>query len=828
MPTLPIENVLPELRRALASNTNAVLSADPGAGKTTRVPVALLDESWLSGKKIIMLEPRRLAAQRAAAYMAQQRGEKVGETIGYRIRGESRVSSRTRIEVVTEGILTRMLQSDQSLPDVGLVIFDEFHERSIHADLGLAFALDAQQHLRNDLRILVMSATLDGLAVAELLGKAPVIKSEGRAFPVETFYAQHEETDRLEQRVAAAILRALREQEGDILVFLPGRREIRRVDALLLKGNLPENVSVHLLYGEASPDKQQAALAPAILGNRKVILSTSIAETSLTIDGVRVVIDSGLSRNSHFDARRGMSGLVTTPVSRASADQRRGRAGRQQPGACYRLWTERQHTQLPQFARPEISVADLAPLALELAYWGDPKGESLRFLSPPPSANLSQARELLQRLGALDGNGTLTPHGRAMEELAVHPRLAHMLVRGKELGIGALACDVAALLEEADLLRGESDSDIDLYSRWYVLQHGGGRDRFALERARTQAKRLRGLIGVATEKSDVEKLGLLLALAYPERVGKQREAGGLYYRLAGGTGTVLPKGSLLAREPYLAIGDVDGVGNDVRVFLAAPLSEADIRTAFTDQLQSTEEVLWDEKTEAVIARRVTRFGGIELTTATVAPEPEKLVATLIDGIRQMGISVLPWTRDAESIRQRSEWLRSAGVTLDDWPDLSDQHLIDTLEQWLAPYLEGLTGKAHLKRLDMGRIIRAQFAHTQLRELERLAPTHLTVPTGSRIPLEYSSSSQPVLAVRLQEMFGETDTPAVCGGKVKVVLHLLSPAHRPLAVTQDLPSFWKNAYLEVRKDMRGRYPKHYWPENPLEAEPTKRSKRRSTK
>ncbi|MBX2992932.1 MAG: ATP-dependent helicase HrpB, partial [Bacteroidetes bacterium] len=814
MPTLPIENVLPELRLALASNTNAVLSADPGAGKTTRVPVALLNEPWLSGKKIIMLEPRRLAAQRAAAYMAQQRGEKAGETIGYRIRGESRVSSRTRIEVVTEGILTRMLQSDQSLPEVGLVIFDEFHERSLHADLGLAFTLDTQQHLRNDLRILVMSATLDGLEVSALLGSAPVIKSEGRAFPVETFYAQHEETGRLEQRVAAAIVRAVREQEGDVLVFLPGRREIRRVDALLLNGDLSENVSVHMLYGEAPPDKQQAALTPARKGSRKVILSTSIAETSLTIDGVQVVIDSGFSRSSSFNPRRGMSGLVTTPASQSSADQRRGRAGRQQPGVCYRLWTERQHVQLPRFPQPEISVADLAPLALELACWGDPKGETLRFLTPPPSAHLSQARELLQRLGALDGNGALTSHGKAMEELAVHPRLAHMLVLGKELGFGALACDVAALLEEADLLRGGTDADIDLFSRWLVLRKGGEGNRFAVERARSQVKRLRGILGILEKEADEGKLGLLLALAYPERVGKRRENGGLYYQLAGGTGAVLPQGSLLAREPYLAIGDVDGVGNDVRVFLAAPLSEADIRTAFADQLQSAEEVLWDEKTEAVIARRVTRFGAIELAAANIAPEPGKLTAALIDGIRQSGIGVLPWTRDAESIRERSEWLCSAGIVRHEWPDLSDTHLTEILEHWLAPYLQGSTSKAHLKRLDMSRILRAQFSHTQLSELERLAPTHLTVPTGSRIPLDYSGP-QPVLAVRLQELFGEPATPTVGGGKTKVVLHLLSPAHRPLAVTQDLPSFWKNAYIDVRKDMRGRYPKHYWPENPLE-------------
>jgi ATP-dependent helicase HrpB len=837
MAPLPIDNVLPELRAAFESHRSVVLSADPGAGKTTRLPLALLGEPWLLEKRIVMLEPRRLAAQRAAAYMAQQFGERAGETIGYRIRGDSKVGKKTRIEIVTEGILTRMLQDDAALTGVGLVIFDEFHERSIHADLGLALTLDVQENLRNDLRILVMSATLDGLAVATLLGDASVIKSGGRMFPVTTRYLDRPIDGPVERAVAANVLRALREEPGDVLVFLPGQREIRRVESLLgkemeslhversAKGG-ETNVAVHALFGDAPPEKQQAALALGPRGTRKVILSTSIAETSITIDGVRVVIDSGLSRSARFDPRRGMSGLVTGPVSKSSADQRRGRAGRQQSGACYRMWTDSQHAQLPPFAQPEIVVADLAPLALEMARWGDPKGEKLKFLDLPPGAHLSQAHDLLYRLGVLDDHDSLTDHGKAMSELPVHPRLAHMLIRGRQIGLGALACDVAALLEERDLLRGGHDNDIDLFSRWHVLQEGSGGDRLARERAQTQAARLRQLLNVKQERMPEDRLGVLLALVYPERVAKRRGARGERYQLANGTGAALPRGSLLAREQYLAIGDVDGVGSEVRIFLASPLSEEDVKEMFAHHLISTDEVRWDIREEMVVSRRVTRFGAIELSEASLAPVNEMMRQAMVEGIRELGLDALPWSKEALSVRARSEWLRMKGLVGTDWPDLSDEHLNETLERWLLPYLGGIVRRAHLEKLDMAKIIRAQFTYQQVRDLDRLAPTHLTVPTGSRIPLDYSMVEQPVLAVRLQEMFGETETPTVGGGKVKVLLHLLSPSHRPLAVTQDLPSFWKNAYIQVRKDMRGQYPKHEWPEDPMKARPTKRSKRRN--
>ena len=806
---------------------NVVLSAEPGAGKTTKAPPSLLNEEWLSGKKILMLEPRRLATQRSASYMASQLKENVGETIGYTMRGDRKVGKNTKIEVVTEGILTRMLQETPDIPDIGIIIFDEFHERSIHADLGLAFTLDVQKHLRQDLRILVMSATLDGVAISLLLGDAPIIESEGRVFPIVTHYLKKTSELFIEQRVISVIVSALKESDGDILVFLPGQREIRRVETLLAEKHNLDDVVVHTLFGEAFPKHQQAALSPALNGRRKVILSTSIAETSLTIDGVRIVIDSGLSRIPMFDPKRGMSGLVTVPVSKASADQRRGRAGRQAPGVCYRLWTEEQHENLPNYLPPEILSADLAPVALELARWGSSDGKSLSFLDPPPEHHLKQARTLLEELGALDAKGSLTKHGKVMADLPVHPRLAHMLLKGKELQLGALACDVAALLEERDLLRGVSDTDIDLFSRWHTLRKGDGRDRFAKERAESQALRLRQMLRVTDTNLKGDKLGLLLALAYPERVAKRREARGERYQLAGGTGAILPKSSMLAREEYLAIGDVDGVGNDVKVFLAAPITEKDIRMAFNEHLIESEEVFWDERQDMVVAQKVTRLEALELSKSHYTASGELVSKAMIEGIALLGLDVLPWTKDAKSLIERCEWLVKIGVIGDDFPGTSEKNLIATLSEWLSPYLSGITRRTQLERLDMNAIIRGMFSYKQLQEIDALAPAHIVVPTGSHIPLDYSVGEQPVLAVRLQEMFGETQTPTVAGGKVKVMLHLLSPAHRPLAVTQDLPSFWKNAYPDVRKDMRGRYPRHYWPDNPLEAEPTRRAKPRGT-
>ncbi|HEX4911767.1 MAG TPA: ATP-dependent helicase HrpB, partial [Permianibacter sp.] len=798
---LPIDAVLPTLLATLATSKRAVLSAAPGAGKTTRVPLALLeqqgpDADWLNGKQILMLEPRRLAAVRAAQYMAQQLGEAVGERVGYRIRGDSKVSAATRVIVVTEGILTRMLQDDPELSGVGIVLFDEFHERSLHADLGLALTLDVQDNLRDDLRVLVMSATLDGVAVAALLAQdgvlAPVVESQGRSFPVNTVYLGRNANSHLEPQVVSAIQKALKDETGDLLVFLPGQREIRRVQQVLDELALPE-VVVHALFGEASPAQQQAALAPAAAGTRKIILATAIAETSLTIDGVRIVIDSGLARVARFDPVRGMSGLVTVSVSQATAEQRRGRAGRQQSGVCYRLWPESQHLSLPRFPTPELLSTDLTPFALELAQWGVRDVASLRLLDAPPAAHLQQARDLLRQLGALDDNDGLTAHGRALARLPVHPRYGHMLVRGKELGLGALACDVAALLEERDILRGADRSDVDLHTRWLALVHGGAVDRGARDRARQQAKRLRGMLQLNQEADQDEHIGTLLALAYPDRIGRQRKSGerSLRYQLASGIGASLPDGSALAREPYLAVAEVDGVGADAKIFLAAALPAEQLESVFGDLIVTRDEVVWDSREQCVVARRRRALGQLVFSEQTIEAEPAARTAALLAGVRQLGLAVLDWSGAALQFRTRSEWLRHGGFAPADWPDLSDAALLATLETWLAPFVTGLRTRAQLASVDLLPALKSLFDYSQQQELDKLAPTHLTVPTGSRIALDYSWP-QPVLAVRIQEMFGERDTPRLAGGKAKVLIHLLAPGRQPLAVTQDLASFWQNA------------------------------------
>ena len=817
----PIDETLPLLSEALRTNRIVLLSAPPGAGKTTRVPIALLDSEWLAGKNLIMLEPRRLATQRAAHFMASLLKEKTGETVGYRIRGESLVSDRTRIEVVTEGILTRRFHHDQELPGVGLVIFDEFHERSIHGDLGLALAIDVQSHLRDDLRLLIMSATLDGVSISRLFDNAPVIESPGRAFPVQTHYLAFPERGPVEQRVARGVTKALMENQGDVLVFLPGMREIRRTSDLLFDSGLPPDVSLHTLHGDASPQSQHSALEPAAAGKRKIILSTSIAETSVTIEGVRTVVDAGLARSARFDARRGMQGLVTDSVSVATAEQRKGRAGRQSPGVCYRLWTAEEHLKLPPHPTPEILAADLAPLALDLALWGAPVGEGLQFLDPPPPHHLAQARALLHTLGALDTAGALTTHGKEMTALPVHPRLAHMILRSKEIGLGALACDVAALLEERDILG--SGNDIDLHSRWHAIHTKDRSEERTIERVVAQSRRLRRISTIHDNSTDDAKLGLVLSFAYPDRLAKRRGSEGKRYQLRNGTGAVLPEWSLLAREEYLAVADVDAEGTDVRILLAAPVAKEDIIEAYAEQIVFDEEVVWSPADEGVVARRFGRLGSILLEEKPMTPEGERVRLTVVDGIRQMGIASLPWDKASSALRDRSEWLRSSGFAGDDWPDLSDDHLLLTLDEWLGPFLKGVVRKSHLARLDMNTVLRAAFSYQQLKLLDSLAPPALTLPSGSIVRLTYTPKGPPILAVPLQEMFGQTNTPTVAGGRSKVLLHLLSPAGRPLAVTQDLPSFWANVYPDVRKQMRGRYPKHHWPEDPLAAQPTRRTK-----
>ncbi len=825
---LPIDAALPALLDALRQHDCCVLSAAPGAGKTTRVPLALLDAGFIHGR-ILMLEPRRLAAMRAAQYMAQQLGEKVGERVGYRIRGESKTSACTKIEVVTEGILSRMIQSDPELSGVGLIIFDEFHERSLHADLGLALARDVQKNWRTDpendsLKLLVMSATLDGVAVSNLLENAPVIDSEGRSFPVEVFYCGRDnsrtENAQLENQLTQVVLRAWREQSGDLLVFLPGQREIRRLQNMLADRDELRDAKIHLLYGEGSAAQQQAALQPDSSGARKIILSTSIAETSLTIDGVRVVIDAGLVRTVRFDPRRGMSGLVTVNVSQATATQRAGRAGRQQAGACYRLWSESQQQTLARFPVPEILQSDLMPLALELAVWGAQESD-LAFLDPPPAAHLQQAREALQKSGALDSELRITPHGRAMAELPVHPRYAHMLLRAREHDCGALACDVAALLEERDLLRG-NDRDADFHARWLALKHGGAADAGARERVKQQASRLRQTLKIRDDSAQHDdELGLMLALCYPERVAKRRDARGERWQLANGTGATLPHGGALANSEWIAIADLDGEGREARIFLAATIDARDLQTFLPELFFDGEETLWSAQEEAVIARQVKRFGSIIFAEKPLPARGDKAVAALCNGLRQLGWQALPLPEAVQQWLARVRWLCSSGL-VKNFPDFGESALLQTLQQWLAPFLTQVSRCSQLAQVEWLQALQSRLDYAQQKQLDQLAPIFITAPTGTQIILDYSGE-QPVLAVRLQEMFGVQATPRIGNNSVPVLVHLLSPARQPLAVTQDLASFWQNAYRDVRKDMRGQYPKHYWPENPLEAEPTRRTK-----
>lgn len=817
---LPIADVLPALRDALAAGTAAVVQAPPGAGKTTAVPLALLDAPWLAGRKIILLEPRRLAARMAARRMASLLGEPVGRTVGYRIRQERKVSADTRIEVVTEGILTRQLQGDPELAGVGCVIFDEFHERSLHADLGLALCLEVRAALRDDLRVLVMSATLDAAPVAELMGGAPVITSEGRAFPVETRFMEPRANARLEDTMASAIRTALAEETGSLLCFLPGDGEIRRVAERL--DGLGPGIDLAPLYGALPPEAQDQAIRPAPAGRRKVVLATAIAETSLTIDGIRVVIDGGLARRAAFDLRSGMTRLVTERVTRAGADQRRGRAGRLMPGVCYRLWPEAEDRALLPAPPPEIRTADLAPLLLDLAAWGaDPA--ALPWLDAPPPAALAQAGELLSRLGAVDAAGRITPHGRAMAELPLHPRLSHMILAAREHDLGGLACDVAALLSERDPVRAARDADLRL--RLDILHGARGDglslDRGALARARQDAADWRRRLGLPAAASSAGA-GACLALAYPDRVGRRRAQGG--YTLSGGRGAVLAEGDPLAAADFLTVGDLDGAAQNGRIYLAAPLTQAEIETLFADTLTEGEVVRWDDRTETVVARRQRRLGACVLEDKPLpAPDPARLAEGLIDGIRRTGLHVLPWDKRSDQLRARIAFLRAAEGA--PWPDVSDAALLAGLEDWLAPYLSGMSRLAALRKLDMAEVLKALLPWDLQQRLEREAPTHFQVPTGSRIALDYSTGETPVLAVRLQEMFGCTEHPTIAGGRVPLVVHLLSPAHRPVQVTKDLPGFWTSSYAAVKADMKGRYPKHPWPDDPLSAAPTTRAKPR---
>lgn len=806
---LPVEEILPQLQAALAERTSAVLVAPPGAGKTTLVPLRLLDAGWLGKGKIVMLEPRRLAARAAAERMAKTLGERVGETVGYRVRMQSRVSARTRIEVVTEGVFSRMILSDPSLDGVGAVIFDEFHERSLDADLGLALARDAQGVLRDDLRILVMSATLDGAAVARLLDEAPVVESQGRAFPVETRYLGRDERLRLEDRVARAVEKALAEEQGSVLVFLPGQGEIRRAADLLGERIRRPGVVIAPLYGAMDPADQDAAIAPAPAGTRKVVLATSIAETSLTIEGVRVVIDAGLARVPRFDPASGLTRLATVRVSRAAADQRRGRAGRTEPGVAYRLWDEAETRALPAFADPEILDADLAGLALDLARWGARDPGELAFLDPPPAAAFNEARALLRRLEALTEDGVLTPHGEALSEFPLAPRLAHMVLRAGETGQAGRAALIAALVTE----RGLGGRDVDLRHRLEGLL----RDRSPRARdARTLAERWASLAGKAGKGESLDD-GLLLAFAYPERIAKARGTGG-EFQLVSGRGAFLEPTDALARERWLAVAELGGGERRDRILLGAPLDEAELLSAFKDQLE-VEDRLDESGGGRLRTKRVTRLGRLTLREEiNESPDPAVIASALAERVRREGLAKLPWGEAAASFRERAAFLRAQG---EDWPDLSDAALLERLDEWLTPLLTGVRSLSALRPDVLDGAVRALVPWEQQRRLEGQAPARWTAPTGNSFSIDYAAEGGPRVEVRVQEVFGLAEHPKV--GATPLTLSLLSPAHRPIQTTKDLPGFWRGSWKDVRSDMRGRYPKHVWPEDPASAAPTARAK-----
>jgi ATP-dependent helicase HrpB len=837
---LPIEAVIAQLLAVLATAPRVVLQAPPGAGKSTVVPLVLLDCDWLAGRRIIMLEPRRLAARAVAARMARTLGEEVGRRVGHRMRMDTRVSRDTRIEVVTEGVLTRMLQQDAALEGVGLVVFDEFHERSLQADLGLALALDAQANLAPDLKLLLMSATLDAQSIAAKLGDAPVVQSAGRTWPVETRYAATSApllpvaavgNDTVEALTTRIVRRALGEEPGDVLVFLPGAREIRRVQSQLENGELPRGTRVLPLYGELRPEEQDAALAPAAAGARKVVLATNIAETSLTIEGIRIVVDSGLERRAVFDPVTGMGRLDTARISRASADQRQGRAGRLEPGVCYRAWSEGAQRSLAAFSAPEILQTDLTGLALELAAWGTLDAGMLTWLDQPPAATLASARDLLRRLDALDNNGRVTAHGREMVRLPLHPRLAHMMVAARQLHCVPLAADLAALLSERDLLRAAGGAaDADLRSRLALL-HGesepAGVDRGALQRARRLARDLlRHSPGAATPDTQPDMAGVLLAFAYPDRIARKRHGDDNRFILANGRGAQFAQPQTLSQREFIVAIDADDRDRDARITLAAPLSREDLEEYFSSHLRITDEVRWDDREQGVIARRVTRLFELEIAERPLRDvPPETAAAAMLEGIAKLGLAALPWTEDSRDLQARMEFVRAhaPAALIADWPAVDDMSLRAALEVWLMPWLGGVTRAAHLSRLSMSQILMGLLSRVQQSRLAELAPTHFDAPTGSRIRIDYRDELAPVVAVRLQEVFGVLASPRLAAGRVPVTFKLLSPAQRPVQITRDLATFWQGSYADVRKDMRGRYPRHYWPEDPAIAEPTRRVK-----
>ncbi len=820
-PPLPIDAALPALTAALRGGNSAVLVAPPGAGKTTRVPLVLAQEDWAKDRRILVLEPRRLAARAAAERMAQTLSERVGDTVGLRVRFGSKVSKRTRIEIITEGIFTRLIIDDPMLDGVAAVLFDEFHERSLDADLGLALGRDVQEGLRPDLRLLVMSATIDGARVAALLGGARTIESAGRAFPVETRYAGRDARP-IEPQMADTIARAMRADSGSLLAFLPGAAEIRRTGTQL-EGRLDPATDLVTLYGALSGEEQLRAIAPAAPGRRKIVLATAIAETSITIEGVRIVVDSGLARVPRYEPDVGLTRLETVRVSRAAADQRRGRAGRTEPGICYRLWDEPQTAALEPFARPEILAADLSSFALDLAAWGT-DAENLAFLDPPPRPALTEAKNLLVELGAIDADGRITDEGRHLRRLPLPPRLARMVVDAAALGQALLAAEIAALIGE----RGLGGDDVDLRERLARLH----RDRAPRTRdARAMAARWAESASASpvTSPPAAERelsIGALLALAYPERIAKNRGGGAGAFLLANGRGAAVDPASPLAREPYLAVAELAGSAAIGRILLAAPITLEEIEARFADRIESREEIVFDAARASLRGRRSERLGALALSDQPLPIAPDEQTAgKLAAGIAGIGIDRLPWTKALRQWRDRVMFLRQSEG--EEWPDLADTALVESAGEWLAPMLLTKTALAEINADELTSALSHLLPWKLARRLDAEAPTHFEAPTGSRVPIDYEAEGGPKIAIRVQELFGLDRHPAIAGGRIPLVIELLSPAHRPVQTTRDLPGFWRGSYAAVRAEMRGRYPKHPWPDDPIAAPATRRAKPRTS-
>ncbi len=832
LPQLPIRHIVPELKNAL-TNSSAVLAAPPGSGKTTIVPLTLLDEPWLASRKILILEPRRLATRAAATRMASLLGENVGQTVGYQIRFDKQISQATRIEVLTEGILTRRIQNDVDLNGVGLIIFDEFHERSVHADLALALCLDLCQ-LKEDLRLLVMSATLETTSISGLLGDVPIITGEGQSHEVMTEYLARQATGRISDITAAGVRRIINERQGDVLVFLPGTGEIKDVYRKLSGDPVFRDILISPLYGDLSQKEQDRAILPDPAGQRRVILATSIAETSLTIEGIGCVVDSGWSRRPRFEPGNGLSRLTTVRVSKAAARQRAGRAGRLGPGYCLRLWTKKEHHSLIPFHPPEIVTVDLANLALELALWGISEPQELRWLDQPRSGPYQQARELLHSLGAINASGRITETGKQLAVLPIHPRLGHMILMAKRMGQAPLACDIAAILSERDIVKRDGlTPSAELQVRQGLLElwrkkgadavNREGGDPAKCRRIDQVSRQWQRLIRCKKGPCNVDAIGNLLVYAYPDRIARRRPNQRERYLLATGRGAILPPADPLAASEYLVAPQLDAGHKEGRIFLAESLDLSELKRYHNDLLSESTQINWDDSTAKVVAfqRLCLRKIVIEENPITDI-DPEKIKQALITGIQRMGIACLPWNRESRQFQARVNCLRGWQPAMD-WPDLSDSQLLDDLS-WLEPYLLGISKAHQLKQIDLQEVFKAILGWERQQKLAQDAPGHMLVPSGSKIRIEYRMEEPPLLAVRIQEMFGQANTPTICGGKVTLLLHLLSPAQRPIQVTTDLAGFWQRGYPEVKKELKGRYPKHFWPDDPLSAKATRGVKR----